>query len=159
MTSRNQHVHTRRFLISKKHSSPTQTHGINGPTPISTFGARLATQTYNGFLENAISLRNHDGLGHPAIFEKGTDYGLSRTVLSQSRGLFGGRGLVRSGKRTRSEPSHLAVWSHGVASTGWSYRFCRRDHSNRRRLPVAGNIEWLVAFRWCQICSVRSSRA
>src|SRR5260370_26742214 len=119
-----------------------------GQPPISTFRARLATQMYNDFLQKAISLRNHDGLGHPAIFENRTDYGVSRTVLSQSRGLFGDLDLVRPGKRTRSGPSHLPVWSHGVASTGWSYRSCRRDHSDRRRLPVAGNIEWLFAFWW-----------
>ena len=47
--------------------------------------------------QNPISMGNHDGLGHPAIFEKVTDYGVSRTVLSHSRGLFGGGGLVRSG--------------------------------------------------------------
>lgn len=41
VTSRNQHVHTRQFLISKKYSLPRQTHGINGPTPSSTFRARL----------------------------------------------------------------------------------------------------------------------
>src|ERR1700751_1748258 len=100
-----------------------------GQPSIGTFRARLASQMYNGLLYRAISLRNHDGLGHPAIFEYGTDSDVSRTVLSQSWGLLGDRDPLRPGKRTRSEPSHLAVWSHGVASTGWSYRSGRRDHS------------------------------
>src|SRR5260370_27796301 len=114
-----------------------------GQPPISTFRARLATQMYNDFLQKAISLRNHDGLGHPAIFEKRTDYGVSRTVLSQSRGLFGDLDLVRPGKRTRSGPSHLPVWSHGVAIIGWRYPFSRRAHSDPPPPPLAGDFELL----------------